>query len=103
MAVMMSLEKKGHQQKPVFNVDESMSVEDADSASEKLFVVKTMQPRSARGDSKALVARSAVSGARRAFELDPTLRVEGPRSLVLVPSNEKCLVRGTSSPLMLPM
>jgi len=33
----------GHPQKPVFNVDESMSVEDADSASEKLFVVKTMQ------------------------------------------------------------
>ena len=35
-------EKTGHLQKPVFNVDESMSVEDADSASEKLFVVKTL-------------------------------------------------------------
>ena len=31
-----------------------------------------MQPRSARGDSKVIVARSAVDGARRTFELDPT-------------------------------
>ena len=38
------------------------------------FLWQAMQPRSARGDSKAIVARSAVGGARRAFELDPTLR-----------------------------
>ena len=42
------------------------------SASKMQFVCKTMQPRSAREDSKAIVARSAVGGARRAFELDPT-------------------------------
>ena len=36
------------------------------------FVCKTMQPRSARGNSKAIVARSAVGGARRAFKFDLT-------------------------------
>ena len=42
---------------------ETLSIEDA----------RWVEPRSARGDSKAIVARSAVGGARREFELDPTL------------------------------
>lgn len=89
----------GHKQKTVFNVDESMegvaklqaTTSKRSKGSESRFYSNTMQPRSARGDSKAIVAQSAVGGARRAFELDPTLNPAGVRSLVIHSNLCMCL------------